>query len=198
MARRFAGDRIVLATHNPGKVAEFKGLMAPLGITVASAAEHGLPEPEETGTTFAANAGIKALAAALSTGLPALADDSGIAVAALDGAPGIHSARWAGPGRDFTPAMARVVAAAASSGNRDAAFVCALCLAWPDGHAETVEGRVAGTIADAARGEGGFGYDPIFVPKGATRTFAEMTPDEKAKLSHRARALDAMLARCFA
>ena len=198
MARRFAGDRLVLATHNPGKVAEFKALMAPLGITVASAAEHGLSEPEETGTTFVENAGIKALVAALATGLPALADDSGITVAALDGAPGVHSARWAGPGRDFTPAMARVVAAVAANGNDGAAFVCALCLAWPDGHAETVEGRVAGTITDAARGEGGFGYDPIFVPEGETRTFAEMTGGEKAKLSHRARALDAMLARCFA
>ncbi|RMF11959.1 MAG: non-canonical purine NTP pyrophosphatase, partial [Alphaproteobacteria bacterium] len=164
--RRLEGPRLVIASHNPGKVREIADLLAPYGIAVAVAAELGLDEPEETGTSFAENAAIKALAAARASGLPALADDSGLAVAALDGEPGIHSARWAGEGRDFGLAMKKVRDAleARKADDRSAAFICALALAWPDGHVEIFEGRVAGEIVWPPRGERGFGYDPIFVP----------------------------------
>lgn len=180
--------RLVIASHNPGKVREIADLLAPCGIEVASAAELGLSEPEETGTSFAENAAIKALAAARTSGLPALADDSGLAVAALDGAPGIHSARWAGEDRDFGLAMERVWRALQErkTDDRSAAFVCALALAWPDGHAEIFEGRVYGKIVWPPRGERGFGYDPIFVPAGHEITFGEMDPAEKHRISHRA------------
>jgi XTP/dITP diphosphohydrolase len=209
MARRLAAGPLVIATHNQGKLAELAAYLASLGIAWASAAERGLPEPEETGTTFATNARAKALAAAKATGLPALGDDSGLAVAALGGEPGIHSARWAGTPRDFRFAMERVEAALAergadTPGDRGAEFVAALALAWPDGHVEAVEGRVAGTLVWPPRGDNGFGYDPMFVPRGHARTFGEMAPGEKAgrgngalSLSHRARAFDVLARRCF-
>ena len=189
------GDRLVLATHNQGKVREFEALLAPHGIILVPAASLGLPEPEETGATFAENAAIKARAAARASGLPALADDSGLVVRGLGGAPGVHSARWAAPGRDFAPAMRRVIdGLAAGTGDRRAAFVAVLCLAFPDGAESLYEGRVEGEIAPEPRGTGGFGYDPIFVPEGHDRTFGEMTPDEKRRLSHRARAFAAFAA----
>ena len=196
--RRFEGNRLVVATHNAGKLREFADLLAPLGIEVLSAGGLGLPEPEETGTTFAANAALKAKAAALAANLPALADDSGLAVDALGGAPGVYSARWAGPERDFAAAMALVIGRMEGATDRGATFVAALCLAWPDGHTEAVEGRVRGRIVPTPRGEGGFGYDPLFVPEGEDLTFGEMTPAEKRRHSHRARATAAMLAACFA
>src|SRR3954468_15181926 len=194
MRRLQPGDRLVLATHNPGKVREFDDFLRPYGLTVVSAASLGLPEPEETGTTFAENARLKAVAAATASGLPALADDSGVVVHGLDGAPGVYSADWAGPGRDFRPAMRRVLDDLAERygslerADRRAAFVATLCLAWPDGQASFHEGRVDGEIAPEPRGTGGFGYDPIFIPEGERRTFGEMSPAEKARLSHRARA----------
>ncbi|MCB1885129.1 MAG: RdgB/HAM1 family non-canonical purine NTP pyrophosphatase [Geminicoccaceae bacterium] len=196
--RRFSGGRLVVATHNQGKLREFADLLAPVGVEAVSAGSLGLPEPEETGDSFAANAALKARAAALASNLPALADDSGLAVDALDGAPGIYSARWAGPGHDFAAAMALVLERLEGAPDRGAAFVAALCLAWPDGRAEAFEGRVRGRVAPAPRGGGGFGYDPLFIPEGEARTFGEMTPAEKRRHSHRARALAAMLAACFA
>jgi XTP/dITP diphosphohydrolase len=196
VSRQLTG-KVVIATHNAGKLAEMRELLAPFGIEAVSAGELGLPEPEETGTMFAENATIKAKAAAEATGLPAFADDSGLCVDALDGAPGIFSARWAGPTKDFASAMARIFAELDRRGaaERRAHFVSALVLAWPDGHTELFEGRVFGELV-AARGAAGFGYDPIFRPNGHDRTFGEMTADEKhgvdwqkgAGLSHRARA----------
>ncbi len=194
------GGRLVLASHNPGKLREFRQLLAPLGVTLLGAGELDLPEPEETGTSFAENARIKALAAARASGLPALADDSGLAAYGLDGAPGIHSARWAGPEKDFAAAMRRLHEELVARfggferADRRAAFVCALCLAWPDGELREFEGRVEGEIVWPPRGEGGFGYDPVFVPEGESRSFAEMQPAEKDALSHRARAVAALLA----
>lgn len=189
-------DRLVLATHNAGKVREFRDLLAPLGITVVAAGELDLPEPEETATTFEGNAILKAEAARDATGLPALADDSGLAVAALGGAPGVYSARWAGPDKDFAAAMARVLAGVAD--DRRAAFVAVLALAAPGEATRTWEGRVDGTLADAPRGSQGFGYDPIFIPgQGDGRTFGEMSAAEKhggvEPLSHRARAVASFL-----
>ncbi len=189
-----AGETLVIATHNPGKLREIAELVAPFGVNIVSAAELGLPEPEETGETFAANAALKARAAAEASGRPALADDSGLSVAALGGAPGIHSARWAGSEKDFAAAMARVerelVAAARTGGARDrrAAFVCALCLAYPDGREQVFEGRIEGHLTWPPRGERGFGYDPMFLAEGHEITFGEMEPAEKHKISHRARA----------
>lgn len=203
MSRRFAEARLVVATHNPGKLAEFEALFGRQGVEVVGAAALDLPEPEETGQSFAENARIKAHAAARAAGLPALADDSGLAVHGLDGAPGVHSARWAGAERDFGAARTRVRDALAAryggfaAADRRAAFIAVLCLAWPDGHEEVVEGRVEGQIVDPPRGTGGFGYDPIFQPEGGTRTFAEMVPAEKHALSHRGRAARALLERCF-
>ena len=199
MNRRFRDDRLVIASHNRGKVAEIADLLAPLGIAVESAGDLGLPEPVEDGVTFTDNASLKANAAAQATGRPALADDSGLAVSALAGAPGIHSARWAETrsGRDFAAAMARVHAELGDGGNRSACFVCVLALAWPDGHVETFEGRVAGDIVWPPRGTHGFGYDPIFRPAGDDRTFGEFDPDEKHAISHRAMAFRQMLAACF-
>ena len=196
MARRLVGDRLVLASHNPGKVAEFRDLLAPFGIAVLSAADLGLAEPEETGTSFAENAVIKACAAAGAAGLPALADDSGLEVAALGGAPGIHSARWADG--DFAAAMRRIERALEGKSDRRARFVAALVLAWPDGHCEVFEGVVEGTLVFPPRGSRGFGYDPIFVARGGTRTFGEMDPAEKHRISHRARAFAALRAACLA
>jgi XTP/dITP diphosphohydrolase len=204
LARRFTGGRLVVASHNPGKLREFQELLAPYGVEIVPAAALGLPEPEETGATFAENARLKAHAAAEASGLPALADDSGITVAGLDGWPGVRSARWAGPGDDFEKAMARVrtelIARFGSweLADRRAAFVAALCLAWPDGGEELVEGRTEGALVDPPRGAGGFGYDPMFVPKGERRTFAEMTPEEKHAQSHRGRALRVLIETCFA
>ncbi len=194
--RRFAGDRLVIASHNRGKIAEIADLLAPLGVDVVPAAALGLAEPEETGTTFRENAGLKARAAARASGLPALADDSGLAVEALGGAPGIRSARWAGAARDFAAAMRKVEAALKGTPSR-ARFVCALALAWPDGHVETVEGTVSGRLRFPPKGDRGFGYDPIFVPDGHDITFGEMEPERKHAISHRADAFRKLLARCF-
>ncbi|MGY3449109.1 RdgB/HAM1 family non-canonical purine NTP pyrophosphatase [Bradyrhizobium sp. USDA 4353] len=192
--------RIVIATHNAGKLVEMRELLAPHGVEAVSAGELGLGEPEETGDTFQANARIKAVAAAEAAQLPAFADDSGIVVHALDGAPGIYSARWAGPGKDFGAAMAQIERllqerGATSADKRTAHFVSALCVAWPDGHIEEVEARVDGTLVWPPRGTAGFGYDPMFLPDGHDRTFGEMTSLEKhglpplgLGLSHRARA----------
>jgi XTP/dITP diphosphohydrolase len=195
--RRFTGRKLVIATHNKGKRAELAALLALYGIETAGAAEFGLPEPAETGSSFVANAALKALAAAKSAGLPALADDSGLDVWALGGAPGIHSARWAGPGRDFAAAMKRVERELSGKDDHAARFVAALALAWPDGHVESFEGSVAGRLVFPPRGSRGFGYDPIFVPEGGTLTFGEMDPEEKERLSHRARAFARLAAACF-
>jgi non-canonical purine NTP pyrophosphatase (RdgB/HAM1 family) len=198
-----AGDRLVLATHNAAKLGELETLLAPHGIAVVSSGALGLAEPVEDGGSFAANARIKAHAAAGAARLPALADDSGLEVVGLDGAPGVHSARWAGPNKDFAMAMRRVRDRLAerfgdfAAADRRAAFVAALCLAWPDGHEELAEGRVEGLLIDPPRGTGGFGYDPMFVPQGHDRSFAEMPAAEKHALSHRGRALRALLARCL-
>jgi len=190
MTAPLAGETLVIATHNPGKLREIAELIEPFGIDVVSACDLGLPEPEETGTTFAENAALKAHAAAADSGHPALADDSGLAVAALEGAPGIFSARWAGPSKDFTAAMARVERELEKTGadNRRAAFVCALCLADPDGRERAFEGRIEGHLTWPPRGDKGFGYDPMFVAAGYEITFGEMEAAEKHKISHRARA----------
>lgn len=186
--RKLGPGRLIIASHNDGKVREINGLLSPLGIEAVSAKKIGLNEPEETETTFAGNARLKALAAAKASGLPALADDSGLEVSALGGAPGIFSARWAGEARDFSLAMNKVERAVFDTGTEDfsARFVCALALAWPDGHTETFEGEVAGLLVFPPRGEKGFGYDPIFVPTGYHITFGEMDPEEKHAISHRA------------
>ena len=199
MARRLTVGPLVIASHNAGKVAEIGALIAPLGIEVLGAASLGLAEPEETGADFLANAELKARAAAEATSLPALADDSGLDVAALAGAPGIHSARWAGEGRDFTFAMRRVHQEMTDSKNPDtrARFVCALALVWPDGHLESVEGEVAGRITWPPRGDRGFGYDPMFIARGESLTFAEMEPNAKHAISHRADAFAKLVARCL-
>jgi len=196
LSRRLAPSRLVLATHNPGKIREIAALLGPFGMDVVAAGDLGLPEPEETGLTFAANAELKALAAATASGLPALADDSGLCVDALDGAPGIYSARWAGPSKDFGVAIARVHDEMGEVRN-GAHFVCALTLAWPDGHFETYEGRIDGTLVWPPRGTLGFGYDPMFVAEGMTATFGEIDPAVKHGMSHRARAFAQLVAACF-
>jgi XTP/dITP diphosphohydrolase len=206
--RRIAG-RLVIATHNPGKLAEMRDLLMPYGIDAVSAGELALAEPAETGTTFQANARIKAAAAALASGLPAFADDSGLTVDALGGDPGIYSARWAGPQKDFRHAMQTVedklrACGAAAPGERRAHFVSALCVTWPDGHVEEFEAHVDGTLVWPPRGEQGFGYDPMFLPDGHGRTFGEMPSDEKhglpprgQGLSHRARAFLKLAEACL-
>ena len=198
MARRLTAARLIVASHNAGKVCEIAALLGPLGIEAVGASALGLAEPEETGETFRANAALKAGAAADASGEPALADDSGLVVPALDGAPGIYSARWAGPGKDFRVAMARIeaelTAREVETVGAAANFVCALSLGWPDGHCETVEGRVDGTLTFPPRGPHGFGYDPIFVPDGHGRTFGEMPPEDKQPLTHRARAFEQLAA----
>jgi len=206
--RRISG-RLVIATYNPGKLAEMRELLAPYGIEVVSASELGLAEPEETGTTFRENARIKAVAAADASGLPAFSDDSGLAVDALGGQPGIHSARWAGPAKDFGAAMQAIEdklreRGALTPDRRKAHFVSALCVAWPDGHVEDFEARVYGVLVWPPRGTLGFGYDPMFLPDGHARTFGEMPSDEKhglpprgKGLSHRARAFVMLAEACL-
>ena len=195
--RKLAPGKLVIASHNEGKVREIRALLGPFGIEPVSAAELDLPEPEETGTTFVANAELKALQAADLSGLPALADDSGLCVEALGNEPGIFSARWAGPSKDFGVAIQLIedrFAALPPETGRDAHFVCALALAWPDGHVEWFEGRVDGTLVWPPRGVNGFGYDPMFVPLGYTQTFGEMEPDAKHAMSHRADAFNQLVA----
>lgn len=187
------GDRLVVATHNRGKIPEFAALLAPLGLQLISAGELGLPEPEETGDSFTANALLKARAAAAASGCIALADDSGLAVTALDGTPGIYSARWAGPEKNFAAAMQRVEDLLTGKADRSAAFVSLLALCWPDGTEQVFEGKIPGTLIWPPRGAHGFGYDPVFMPEGATQTFAEMSADAKNALSHRARACGVLL-----
>jgi len=196
MSRRFTGDTLVIASHNKGKVREIAELLGAYVSHFPSAGDLNLAEPEETETSFIGNAELKARAAAAASGLPALADDSGLVVPALDGAPGIYSARWAGPDKDFSVAMRRVET---ELGDRDpsAYFVCALTLAWPDGHVESVEGRIRGRLVFPGRGDKGFGYDPIFIAEGRDITFAEMDPNEKHGISHRADAFAQLVARCF-
>ena len=202
--------RLVIATHNPGKLAEMRDLLAAYGVDAISAGDLGLQEPDETGMTFRDNARIKAQSAARAAGIAAFADDSGLVVDALDGAPGIHSARWAGPNRDFRGAMATIEEklrerGATTPDRRKAHFVCALCVAWPDGHAEEFEAQVDGSLVWPPRGEKGFGYDPMFLPDGHQRTFGEMAAEEKhglpprgKGLSHRARAFLKLAAACLA
>jgi XTP/dITP diphosphohydrolase len=208
VSRQLTGP-VVIATHNPGKLNEMRELLAPFSVAVQSAGELGLPEPEETGKSFTANARIKAMAAARAAGLAAFADDSGLVVDALAGQPGIHSARWAGPDKDFRAAMNRIQTmlierGAKSPEQRRAHFVAALCLAWPDGHVEEFEARVDGVVVWPPRGEKGFGYDPLFLPNGFDRTFGEMSADEKhglpprgRGLSHRARAFIKLADACL-
>ena len=204
MTRRLLPDTgLVVASHNPGKVTEIVELVAPYGLKVSTAAELALPEPEETGSTFLANAELKAVAAAKASGLPALADDSGLEVVALGGAPGIYSARWAGPTKDFGLAMQRLNAELASrgawrqGGPPRANFTAALCLAWPHGETAAFDGRVFGHLVWPPRGAKGFGYDPMFVPEGGTLTFGEMEPDAKHAISHRARAFERFVRACL-
>ena len=208
MSRKLTGP-VVIATHNPGKLKEMRELLAPYGVATQSAADLGLPEPEETGKTFAANARIKALAAARAGGNVAFADDSGLVIDALGGEPGIHSARWAGPDKDFRGAMNRIQTLlierdAKTSEQRRAHFIAALCIAWPDDHVEEFEGRVDGVVAWPPRGDKGFGYDPLFRPDGFDRTFGEMSAEEKhglppqgQGLSHRARAFMQLAEACL-
>ena len=200
--RRFEGGKLLIATHNAGKLEEMRGLFAPSGIEVVSGAMLGLPEPDETENTFVGNARIKAHAAARATGLIALGDDSGLEVDALGGQPGVHTADWAETpaGRDFGMAMARVhgaLMAVAAGAPWRARFRCTLVLAWPDGHDEVFEGVAEGSLTWPARGAEGHGFDPMFVPVGETRTYAEMSYSEKNSVSHRAQAIRAMMARCF-
>lgn len=178
--------RLLIATHNKGKLAEFQTFLAPLGIEAVGADEFGLGAPDETASDFAGNAQLKAKAAASASGLPALADDSGICIAALGGGPGVHSARYAKD--DYPAAFARIITAAASKGEKRARFVCALCLAMPDGETATYIGEAEGTIAQVPHGEGGFGYDPIFIPAGYNSTYAALGATEKERISHRAAA----------
>ncbi|MEQ3625684.1 MAG: RdgB/HAM1 family non-canonical purine NTP pyrophosphatase [Marinobacter sp.] len=200
--RRFDGDRLIIASHNAGKIREIGALLEPFGITVSSVAELGYDEPEETEDTFAGNARIKAHAAAKASGLPALADDSGLMVDALDGQPGVYTADWAetGSGRDFMMAMTKVhdlVVAKDAPAPHRAQFCCTLCVAWPDGHDELFEGTVDGQLVWPIRGADGFGFDPMFQPEGESETFGEMAPARKHAMSHRADAFAKLVAGCF-
>lgn len=207
MTRRLGAETLVIATHNAGKLKEISALLEPHGLSCISAGSLGLPEPPETGRTFVENALIKARAASESAGLPALADDSGLCVAALDGRPGVWTADWAErqwfegpPGRDWYMAMGKVEGMLAERGpgvDRSCWFACVLALAWPDGEQAVYEGRVDGTLAWPPRGTLGFGYDPVFVPTGDTRTFAELDPAEKHRISHRAEAFARLVANQF-
>lgn len=202
MTRAFDGDRLVIASHNAGKIREIGALLKPFGVTVVSAGDLGLDEPEETEDNFAGNARIKAHFAAKATGLPALSDDSGITVDALDGQPGVYTADWAETpnGRDFPMAMTKVwtlLEEKSAPEPRSAAFNCTLCLAWPDGHDEIFEGIVRGAVSWPMRGDQGFGFDPIFVPEGHSQTFGEMDPAQKHAMSHRADAFAKLVSGCF-
>lgn len=197
MPRRLDAPRLIVASHNPGKVKEISALLTPFGIEAVSAGALNLPEPEETGDSFVANAELKARAAASAAGEPALADDSGLVVPALNGSPGIYSARWAGPGKDFSVAMSRVENELGNRKDADAHFVCALSICWADGHCETFEGKVFGRLTFPPRGDRGFGYDPIFVPNDHSVTFGEMDPGEKDRISHRADAFRQLTAACL-
>lgn len=207
MTPRLARGKLVIATHNKGKLREIQALLAPYGMECLSAGELGLPEPAETGTTFVENALIKARAAAEAANLPVLADDSGLCVAALGGAPGVYTADWAeaapyegGPGRDWYMAMGKVEGKLCEQGPdtpRDGYFACVLAIAWPDGASAVYEGRAHGTLTWPPRGTLGFGYDPVFVPAGGTRTFAELDPEEKHRISHRADAFAKLVAEQF-
>ncbi len=190
-------SKLVIASHNDGKVREIRDLLAPWHVEVISAKDLDLPEPEETGSSFRDNAELKALAAAKAANLPALADDSGLVVDALGGQPGIYSARWAGPSKDFNLAMTKVLTGLDDQFDRSARFICALSLAWPDGSLQTFEGKVEGSIALAPIGTNGFGYDPIFFPQGGTQTFAQMEPEAKHAISHRAAAFSQLVKACF-
>jgi XTP/dITP diphosphohydrolase len=196
MPRRLTGVRLVIASHNPGKIGEIAELLAPYQVETIGAGALGLPEPEETGSTFEENAALKARLAAEASGLPSLADDSGLVAPALGGSPGIYSARWAGPNKDFRRAMERVHS---ELGNRDrsAHFVAVLALAWPEGDAALFRGEVYGQLTWPPRGERGFGYDPIFIADGHQQTFGEMQPSEKHRISHRARAFEKLVRTCF-
>lgn len=196
MRRLQPGARLIIATHNPGKLREMNDLLRPYAVEAVSAGDLGLPEPAEDAPDFAGNARIKALTAA-STGTPALADDSGFCVAALGGDPGVLSARWAGPSKDFDGAIARVHREMGDASDRRAWFIAALCLAWPDGETATFIGRIDGTVAPAPRGTLGFGYDPIFIPAGGRQTYGEMDPTLKHATSHRARAMTQLVAACL-
>ena len=199
MARQLTpGSRLVLASHNPGKLKEIIGLLAPHKVDVVSAGALGLPEPDETEPDFAGNARLKAVAAATASGLPSLADDSGFCVSALDGAPGVVSARWAGPNKDFGAAMRRVHDEMGTATDRRAWFISVLALAWPDGHVELFEGRIDGRVVWPPRGLHGFGYDPMFAPENATETYGEMAAAAKQATSHRARAFAKLLDACVA
>ena len=197
MPRQFTEKHLVVASHNRGKVAEITDLLAPYPLKIISIAELGLPAPEETGKTFIDNALIKAQAAVEGCGLPCLADDSGISVEALCGEPGIFSARWAGPDRNFNLAMTTVNEKLGNKTNRRAYFVSALTLAWSDGYSESFEGRIYGTIIWPPRGSSGFGYDPMFMPDGYNKTFGEIPYDEKQRISHRAMAFEKLINGCF-
>ena len=200
MRRKFSrSEKLVIASHNPGKVTEIGDLLTPLKIDVVGAGKLGLVEPEETGKTFTENAELKARLAAEAAGIPALADDSGMSVAALGGAPGIYSARWAGPDKNFSYAITRVNDALRMTGSSDRSctFICVLSLAWPDGHVESFEGRIYGTAVFPPRGTNGFGYDPIFQPTGHQLTFGEMFPQDKHEISHRAHAFSQLLEQCL-
>jgi len=196
MPRPLIGERLVIASHNPGKITEISALLAPFGVNTVSAGALGIPEPEETGDSFEANAALKAGAAAEVTGLTALADDSGLVVPALGGRPGVYSARWAGPAKDFRTAMERVHR---ELGDRDrsASFVAVLALAWPGGDAELFRGEVEGRLVWPPRGDRGFGYDPMFVPANSMLTFGEIDPEQKHRISHRARAFAKLVEGCF-
>jgi XTP/dITP diphosphohydrolase len=196
MPQPFAGHRLVIASHNPGKIEEIAALLAPFAVETIAAGALGIPEPEETGDSFEANAALKARAAAEASGLPALADDSGLVVPALDGAPGIYSARWAGPAKDFRVAMARVHRELGDK-DRSARFVAVLAFAFPGDREELFRGEVEGSLTWPPRGDRGFGYDPIFIPQGATLTFGEIDPVEKHRISHRACAFAKLVERYF-
>lgn len=196
--RRFDGNELVLASHNKGKLAEIAAILAPSGVELVGAGALGLPEPEETGATCFDNAVLKARAAVAATGLPALADDTGLEVTALDGWPGVITAEIGGPERDHELAMQRILERLDGNADTAARFVTVLALCWPDGHVETVEGEVRGRLVHPGRGSDGWGYDPYFLPDGETRVFAEMSREEKNALSHRARAVRSLREKCFA
>jgi XTP/dITP diphosphohydrolase len=196
MARPFTGNRLVVASHNQGKIEEITALLAPFAIDTISAGALGIAEPEETGDSFEANASLKAKASASASGLPAIADDSGLVVPALGGAPGIYSARWAGQAKDFGAAM-QCVQRELGDRDRSATFVAVLALAWPDGGMELFRGEVPGSLVWPPRGERGFGYDPMFVPQGGSETFGEMEPAEKHRISHRACAFAKLVDGCL-